>query len=382
MSNLDKIIIEFINKHKIKIFISISSMLALIIRYYFFNIESDDYKVFLLPWTKHFAESNAFSGLKTTDSNYNVPYLYLLLFISKLNINYLFSIKAISVFFDFLGAIGCYFIVKFLKGRDGELLAAITYALVLFNPIVILNSAAWAQCDMIYTSFIIFSLYYILKKDYIKAFILFGISFAFKLQAIFLLPLYVLLYFKKKSFSIFNFLIIPLVYIIIYIPSVLVGRPLWKIFGIYFGQVKETNTLVYNFPSIYNILPNKGEYFRMPGMIFTFMLIGIIVLYLMNDLRTISDNQILELAILFIVVETFFLPGMHDRYMFVAEIISIIYLILKKNFIIPIGINLMSFNCYINYLFGCTFIDIKITTIIQLCLVIILLLKTILYTDN
>lgn len=51
-----------------------------------------------------------------------------------------------------------------------------------------------------------------------------------------------------------------------------------------------------------------------------------------------------------IVIITYLMPGMHDKYMYLADILSIIYCIYKKKFVLVIGINLMSFNSYMSYL--------------------------------
>lgn len=285
--------------------------------------------------------------------------------------------KLLSVVFDYIGAAVCCLLVKKLlkNNKNSKVIATITYSLVLFIPTVILNSSAWAQCDIIYATFILFSIYYLLDKKYFKSFLLYGISIAFKLQAIFIFPLYIILYFNRKSFSVVNFCIIPIVNIIIYIPALLLGRQLNLLWNIYFNQISEYTSLTLNFPNIYNLFYGN-QLFRKVGIIFTIIIIGILLLYTLNKKIELTDIQMIELALLLILVETYFLPSMYDRYMFLADILSIVYfMIRKKGIIVPIIIITMSLNVYMTFLFGITPIPIKVSAIIQFFVLIKVLIE-------
>jgi Gpi18-like mannosyltransferase len=67
---------------------------------------------------------------------------------------------------------------------------------VLFTPTVILNSSFWGQADAIHTTFLLACLYFLVTRREIPAFIAFGVAVAFKLQAIFLAPLLLILLLK------------------------------------------------------------------------------------------------------------------------------------------------------------------------------------------
>lgn len=58
-----------------------------------------------------------------------------------------------------------------------------------------------------------------LREKYRLAFVFLGIAFAFKLQAIFILPAYVIYYFCSRKFPITRFLYIPLCYLIGGLPA-------------------------------------------------------------------------------------------------------------------------------------------------------------------
>jgi len=63
---------------------------------------------------------------------------------------------------------------------------------------VIINGAAWGQCDAIYTAFCLGSLYFILADRPAWACILFGLALSFKLQAVFFAPVLLLLFLRGK----------------------------------------------------------------------------------------------------------------------------------------------------------------------------------------
>ena len=66
------------------------------------------------------------------------------------------------------------------------------FAAVLFAPTVVVNSAAWGQCDSIYAAFCLGSLYFLLRQKPWWACVFFGIALSFKLQAIFFLPVLII----------------------------------------------------------------------------------------------------------------------------------------------------------------------------------------------
>ena len=160
----------------------------------------------------------------------------------------------LSVVFDILmGFIG-YLIVKKLNNQKYSYLS---WIIILLLPTVILNGSMWAQCDSIYTTFILLSLYLLLEEKYSLSFLALGISFSFKLQFIFILPLYITLYFVNKKFSIFNFLLIPLGNILMCLPVILMGMPVINCFTTYLEQTTDYSAyLTRNLANIFELLPN------------------------------------------------------------------------------------------------------------------------------
>ena len=99
----------------------------------------------------------------------------------------LVSVKIISCAFDVLLALMAFRLVA-LARPGSRWLPVIAGAMVLGLPTVIMNSAAWGQCDAIYSSLGLAALYLLITGRAVAAWALSGLSLAFKLQAVFLLP--------------------------------------------------------------------------------------------------------------------------------------------------------------------------------------------------
>lgn len=92
----------------------------------------------------------------------------------------------ISFIFEIIAA---YYIMKIVNLKyKRERLGYLAFGLLLFIPTVIFNGSVWAQCDIIYTAFVIGSIYYILNEKPVISIIFYGIALSFKLQAI-IIPL-------------------------------------------------------------------------------------------------------------------------------------------------------------------------------------------------
>ena len=199
------------------------SCAALAVRLFCMDYETLDYTVFLSRWIDFFRENGGFSALSQSVGNYNVPYLYFLSAISYVNISSLHLIKLLSVLFDLVLAYYAMRIVGLFAADPVRRLVA--FFVVLFLPTVILNGALWGQCDSIYASFAVMSVYYALTGKPVRSVAAIALSFSFKLQAVFLMPIFLVFLFTKRI-KIRHLAVFPAVYFIMVLPAVLLGRPL------------------------------------------------------------------------------------------------------------------------------------------------------------
>lgn len=347
--------------------------LAILVRLPLLPFISPDMSTCLLPWM-NIIDQNKFKSLAMNFSDYNMPYLYFMLLISYIkSIPYSTSIKFISIIFEFLTCSFVYVLVK-EKFKDRNILIPIfAFAVILFAPTVLTNGAFWGQCDIIYTFFVVASLYYLIKDRPSLACILYGIGFSFKLQAIFVAPILLLLFIKDKI-SLKNLLLIPLTCIAVMIPSYLAGRPFLDVINIYLNQAKSYDyALTLNAPNLYQWINNGYlQYFKTPGIIVTFAIVVASVVFLSKNIKKLTPEKIFTIALFYSLIVPFFLPKMHERYFFMADILSIIYAFyFPKKYYLAILVSLVSLFSYMPFLNGSASIELKYLAFVLLFVIII-----------
>ena len=182
-----------------------------------------------------------FSAFGTDFTTYNPPYLYQLYLIARFfpDISNLLAIKIPSLITDFMCAYFVYRIVALkYPAQSFGIFAALAF---LFTPTVVLNSAFWGQADVLFTAPLIACLYFLMVRRNTLAFVAFGISLAFKLQAIFLAPLLLGLFLNEGKYPGRHFLLVPLVLFFAIIPSWIAGRPLLDLILIYLRRRSNTS---------------------------------------------------------------------------------------------------------------------------------------------
>ena len=338
--------------------------LALLVRICSLDYISDDYTNFLSKWVDFFRQNGGFAALGESIGDYNVPYLYFLAAISYAPVPDLYLIKALSVLFEVLMAWGVFLLTRHLV-REASCSEAeqtlpqfaawapvLSFFLVLFLPTVFFNGAVWGQCDAIYTAFALFALYAALKHRGAEAVMLIAVAFSFKLQAVFLLPLFLILLFTKhvKWYHLFLF---PMVYCVICLPALLLGRPFLDIFQIYFNQAGQYPYLTMNAPSLASFLPasaNEAIWSRVlilaaVGFVFALFVVGFFLR------KKLNSQGLLVLALLFAVGIPLLLPHMHERYFILAEVLSVVWACARMDRIfLPALIQVASLSGYHAYL--------------------------------
>lgn len=353
----DRILTDFLQRNLNVFFVVGISLLTLVIRNEFRGWQSGDFIQHLLPWAEYLETHGGFAGIASGPPNcdYPVTYQYILAFLTYLPASYLAKIKVVSVFFDFVSAAFVMLIVRKIGGYSKKSFVPwLAYAVALLIPTPILNSAAWAQSDSIYTAFLVMTLYFLIREKYPLAFIAFSLAFSFKLQAVFFFPVLLLLYLKGRNFSLLHFLIIPAVIAALSLPAIVIGKPLVEIFGVYIGQVQSYPKTTLNFPNMYFFLPDLHWQFALPGILLTLALILTLYFVLLKSDRVVlAGGTLLEVSLLTVMICAYSLPSMHQRYLFAGDILAVIYLFTRRErAYIPLIIWLISVNGYLWYLYG------------------------------
>jgi Gpi18-like mannosyltransferase len=320
-----------------------------------------------------FLARNSVKGMADgTFSNYPPAYLYLLWFTTLLGkwISPAVAIKLIPTMFDLLSAWMIYKIAQTKFDGDKPLLFA---AIFLLLPTVMVNSTGWGQIDSTYTSFLLVCFYLILTKRPFWALAAFGAAFSFKAQSIFLLP-FLGIIFLRKQVRWFDFFAIPIVYLILPLPAVLLGRSWESIINLYIGQAGQFEDLARNAPNLYVFIPN--EYYHPIleiglGVFAVAMLVWAWVNW--QTKSPVTPKQLALTALVSAALVPFLLPKMHDRYFYQADVFSLMAATLVPElWFAPVLFQISSGVAYSPFLLGTHRAVVFIGAIINTALVIVI----------
>jgi len=333
------------------LFLAGGAILALYLRYALMPEAYNDLTKAFSPWYDYIKQ-HGFAAYKDIWSiaNYTPSYLYLLGLASLLPLPNIYAIKIIAICFDFVAALYVYKHIRLLYPKY-RYVPAIACMALLFAPTVVVNASMYGQCDIIHTSIILASLYCIMSasnnKKVIVGIFLFGIAASVKMLSLFLLPLYLIICIKKRV-SLLSLLLIPLAYIMTIIPSWCAGRNFLELLRIPINQIYASDKIILNAMNVYQFLPGITAFYK-AGKIYTASMLFILVMMTLVSVKKEDFNNkvIIRLALIFSLVVPFFAPGIHERYFFIADVLSIVYAFyFPKYFYVPIVINLTSLFSY------------------------------------
>ena len=349
-------------------YIAVICLCGIILRVKMFPHTSRDMEVFLEPWYNHFLNNGGFKAVGDEIGDYTPLYYYYLAALTYFkSVSAQTGIKILSVAFDYIMALYVMMIVK-LNERKDSVVPFIAFAAAFMLPTVIMNSAVWGQCDVIYTCFLVMCLYYLLEGNDKTAMIMFGVSFSLKLQAIFFVPLIGILIFKKKIRPL-NLLWIPAVYVVSIIPAVIAGGNFWRLLTVYFRQSGQYNAFCMSLPNLwglwkdvdYDILGSAGVYFAGAAVV------TVMYYYITKKELKITRNSLVALAMISSFIVPFVLPFMHERYFYTSEIMFVIFAFYFRDRLWLIFTSqFCSVQCLSSYLFGKEYMDIRLLTLIEI----------------
>jgi Gpi18-like mannosyltransferase len=362
-------------------------LLTLRIRFAFFPFQTNDYNSFLKPWMQYIVDHGSFEAFRVKFYDYTPAYLYLLWIGTIFNANFLFWIKSISVFFDFVMA---YYVGKIAAIKYPKVFK-MAFLVTLMAPAVIFNGSLWGQVDVMYSSMVMVCLFYILTNSHVKAAFFFAIGLCLKLQSMFFAPVFLWLLVTKnipKKFvvtlaalfiGLYLLMILPISQGVIFqnnpLDSTKNARPLFDSTStVINGAVTETKdtrdgllTIYANQPknyshivmgpasSMYQWVDDKNyEYFYQNGLTIAIVVVLLLAYYLVsNKIVNVDNDVIVKMALISTLAIPFLLPKMHERYFFLADVMALVYAFwFPKKFWVGVVIAFISFTVYIQAVIG------------------------------
>lgn len=355
MNGIENKVLQKIEDNIPWILIILITLIGFFVRFQLRTIVSGDAYMCLMPWYDQIAEN----GLYEMVGDYGLLYQFMIWIMTRFTwIPSLFAIKIFSCLFDFVMAIGAAFIVHEVAEKDKQWSSVLVYAVIVLCPTVFINSSAWGQCDAVFSAFAVLGIYCLEKEKYNWALIALGMSFSFKLHAVFILPIFLFYYFARRRFSILRFLIVPATMVVTSLPLLFWGRSPFETFGIYAKQTSTWQSIANKYPSVWLLMFKSGNQDQYDYMAPITILITVCVLaaFMVTWLRrkyAVTGINLVIMAFLLTYSCVFFLPAMHERYSFLYEILAIILAVMIPK-TMPLTALLIIISCctYADYLFG------------------------------
>jgi Gpi18-like mannosyltransferase len=210
---------------------------------------------------------------------------------------------------------------------------------ILAGPTVILNGSVWGQTDIIFTFWLLLTVYCCCAGRGALASLAYGMAFAFKLQSVFLGPFYLAMLLRRRV-PCWSMVWLPVGWLLALAPPVVMGGPVWPFLRLPFTQTNELNALAINFANpweIANVLhvpPLAGVRI---GMALT-VVAGLAVAALGLRPEAMRPRAIAGVAALSLLAMPYVMPRMHDRYYFPAEILLSLLACVDLAYLVPAGL--------------------------------------------
>lgn len=364
MTSLENKFIDAINKHRHVLLLVLLFVLGAAIRWAGRYFVSEDMTYCLMPWFEKIKAAGGLPALSNQVGDYGILYQTLISIMTYLPIQSVVQYKLLSSLFDIPLALVAGAIYRDVRLADKvatpktrsrvRMQSCLVAAVVWLLPTVMLNSSYWGQCDSLYATCCLATLYLLRRNSFVGAFVMLGLAFACKLQTVFILPIIGVNYLVQKRFSLFWILLSVVVMWLSGIVAFAYGRNLLAPILIYSGQVGHYQEMYMSFPSLWMLVGNDYWSMRWFAILLTFAVLAVGLWYCLNHKQNILSNErFFAVAAWFMWSMLLFLPSMHDRYAYLLDLLLVLLACWDRRFTKYAVITvLISLYYYGIYLFG------------------------------
>ena len=136
----------------------------------------------------------------------------------------------------------------------------------------------------------------------------------------------------RKRLDLKHFITIPVMYLLGILPAWIAGRPFMELIGIYaFQGSKDRWSLSIKFPNIYQIIGNNyflDEYVG-AGMYLILGILMMVMFYMAYRKVRVTKEMVILMVVFFGILTTYFIPHMHERYLYVTDAFLLIYVLIR-----------------------------------------------------
>lgn len=284
----------------------------------------------VVPWLQTILTRGKMGAFAEPFSNYTPPYLYLLALFSPLAglLTEVSVIKAVSVGATLLLVLAVRHLLK-VSGCTRNVEWAIWVALL---PSVAVNAAGFAQCDAIWSTACVMAVASAISRKPLAMLIWFGVGIAFKAQAIFLAPFIAQRLLSERT-PLILWPVPGLVYVIAMLPAALAGWPFFDLLTVYLRQAEWNPEFISNASNLWSAVqlfaPQAGLQWLWLGMVAAAAasVLFVIVFHRVEG----TPVRLIALALLSAMILPFLLPKMHERFFFLADVLALAYVALRRD---------------------------------------------------
>ena len=366
MTSLEHKFIDAINRHRHVLLLALLFVIGLAIRWSGRYFVSEDMTFCLIKWFDTIKDAGGLPALSSQVGDYGILYQTLISIMTYLPIQSVVQYKLLSSLFDIPLALVAAAIYRDVRieslpstpapdaVRRVRLQSWLVAAVVWLLPTVMLNSSYWGQCDSLYATCCLATLYLLRRNSFTGAFVMLGLAFACKLQTVFILPIIGVYYLVKKRFSLVWVLLSVAVMWLSGIVAFIYGRSLLAPILIYTGQVGHYQEMYMSFPSLWMLVGNDYWSMRWFAILLTVAALAVGLWYCLNRKAIVLEGErFYAVAAWFMWTMLLFLPSMHDRYAYLLDLLLVLLACWDRRFIKYAVITvLISLYYYGIYLFG------------------------------
>ena len=296
--------------------------------YPFFKYASGDLHRFVIGWYRNIAD-NGWAAFAEPFGNYSPPYLYLLW---------------ITSLFD--GMIGDHELLKLLS-LGGALWVALSsarllhildrprwYALgVLLLPSILQNTSFFGQADVFWVAPCVLALTAAVEKRYFWVAFWSGVAFAFKAQAVCFAP-FVAYLFIRQGIALWTWAVPLVVYVLAMTPAWLAGWPIGDLFTIYLHQAQwqpGDSFFISNSASWWTIYGWLAPEYAIQTFWIGFLSTAVAAILFCLLMPNLSGVRLVAAAALSAGLVPFLLPGTHDRFFILADVLAFLYALARPS---------------------------------------------------
>ncbi len=337
------------NRRTFFILIGMISILGMALRWMGIWYVGVDFENSLMMWFNQLKEVGSLAAMTNYTGDYNLPHATIFYLLTLIPVEPIISIKMVSILFDYLEAfLAMKMVMAIVSGtKKGYFYGSWAYLLVLCNPLAVINSGYLAQSESLWVYLALLSFWYVWQDKPVRGMWALGFGIAMKLQAVFILPLLLIMYFYKKKFSILHLVWIPVSIQALCIPAILGGCSFDSAFVLFKNMLGEYPFMYYYYPNIWTFFQDAPYYqFGRAAIVITFLALLMFAVLFVQSGKKHSLEAYLEYIVWTTMTCAMLLPCMHERYNYIAEILLPVCAILNRRFWLPaVGLVLISLQC-------------------------------------